>query len=52
MASFYCNNRRKQSNNCFCNFYKRLSHNIETCYLRNKLAISIFAATVANTKSI
>ena len=28
-SSFYCNNRRRQSNK---HFYKRLGHNIETCY--------------------
>ena len=36
-------------NRCFC---KRLVHNIETCYQRNKLIVSISAATIANTKSI
>ena len=37
---------------CFCNFCKCFGYNIETCYHRNKSAISIFAATVANTKSV
>ena len=35
---FYCNNCRRQSNKRFCNFCKRLGHNIETCYQRNKSA--------------
>ena len=50
-SSSFCNNCRRQSNKRFCNFYKRFSHNIETCYQRNKSAISI-SATVANTKSV
>ena len=50
-SSSCCNNRRRQSNKRFCNFCKRFSHSFETCYLRNKLAVSIFAATVANTES-
>ena len=29
----------------------RSDHSIETCYCRNKSAVSIFAATVANTES-
>ena len=49
---FYCNNRRRQSNKRFCNFCKRLGHNIETCYQRNKSAMSISIAIVANTKII
>ena len=52
MTSSYCNNCRRQSNKCFYNFYKHLGHNIETHYLRNKSAVSIFATTVANTKSV
>ena len=31
-SSSFCNNRRRQSNKHFCNFYKRFGHNIETCY--------------------
>ena len=50
-SSSCCNNRRRQSNKRFCNFCKRFSHSFETCYLRNKSAVSIFAATVANTES-
>ena len=49
MSSSYCNNRRQQSNKHFC---KRFGHNIEICYHCNKLAISISAATVANTESV
>ena len=52
MSFSYCNNRRWQSNKRFCNFCKRLSHNIEICYQRNKLVISISAATISNTKSV
>ena len=51
-SSSCCNNCRRQSNKSFCNFYKRFGHNIETCYYRNKSAISIYAATIANTKSV
>ena len=51
-SSSFCNNRCRQSNKRFCNFCKRFSHNIETCYQRNKLAVSISAAIVANTKSV
>ena len=50
-SSSCCNNRCRQSNKRFCNFCKRFSHSFETCYLRNKSAVSIFAATVANTES-
>ena len=46
------NNYRRQSNKCFCNFYKRFGHNIETCYRRNKSVVSISTATVANTESV
>ena len=49
---FYCNNHSRQSNKCFCNFYKRLGHNIKTCYQCNKSVVSISAATVTNTESI
>ena len=52
MSSFYYYNRCWQSNKCFCNFCKRLGHNIETCYQHNKLAVTISATTVANTESI
>ena len=45
MSSSCCNNCRKQSS-------KRFGHNIETCYHRNKSAISISAANIANTKSV
>ena len=51
-SSSFCNNRRQQSNKHFCNFCKHFGHNIETCYQRNKLAVSISAATVANTESV
>ena len=44
-SSSYCNNRRRQSNKCFCNFCKHVGHNIETCYHRNKSDVSISAAT-------
>ena len=47
-----CNNCRRQSNKRFCNFCKRFGHSIETCYRRNKSAVSIFAATIANTESV
>ena len=50
-SSSFCNNRHQQSNKCFCNFCKRFGHNIETCYQRNKSAVSVFA-TVANTESV
>ena len=45
MSSSCCNNCRKQSS-------KRFGHNIETCYHRNKSAISISAANIANTESV
>ena len=51
-SSSCCNNHRQQSNKRFYNFCKCFGHNIETCCHRNKSAISIFAATVANTKSV
>ena len=51
-SSSCCNNRRRQSNKCFCNFYKHFGHSIETCYRRNKSAVSIYVATVANTESV
>ena len=51
-SSSFCNNRRQQSNKRFCNFCKRFGHNIETCYQRNKSAVSISAATVANIESV
>ncbi|RVW68210.1 Retrovirus-related Pol polyprotein from transposon RE1 [Vitis vinifera] len=38
-------NRRKQTNKKFCNYCKRPSHTIETCYRRNKST-----AAVANTE--
>ena len=38
-------NRRKQTNKKFCNYCKRPSHTIETCYRRNKST-----AVVANTE--
>ena len=50
-SSSYCNNRRRQSIKDFCNFCKHFGHSFETCYHRNKSAVSIFAATVANTES-
>ena len=50
-SSSCCNNRRRQSNKHFCNFCKRFGHSFETCYLCNKLAVSIPAATVVNTES-
>ena len=39
-------------NNCHQQSSKRFGHNIETCYHRNKLIVSIFAVTIANTESI
>ena len=50
-SSSYCNIRRRQSNKPFCNFCKRFGYYFETCYLHNKSAISISAATVDNTES-
>ena len=50
--SSFCNNRRRQSNNRFCNLSKRFGHSIETCYHCNKSVVSISAATIANTESI
>ena len=47
-SSSCCNNRRRQFNKRFCNFCKRFGHSFETCYLRNKSAVSI---SVANTES-
>ena len=47
-----CNNHHRQSNKRFCNFCKRFDHNIKTCYHRNKTAVTVFAATVANTESV
>ena len=44
-SSSCCNNRRRQSN-------KHFGYNIETCYHRNKSAVSISAATIANTESV
>ena len=52
MSSSYCNNCRRQSSKRFCNFCKRFGHSIETCYRRNKSAISISTATIANTDSV
>ena len=51
-SSSGCHNRRRQSSKRFCNFCKRFGQNIETCYHCNKSAVSIFAATVANTESV
>ena len=51
-SSFGCHNGHQQSNKHFCNFCKRFSHNIKTCYHRNKTAVSISTATVANTESV
>ena len=51
-SSSCCNNCHRQFSKRFCNFYKRFGHNIETCYYRNKSAVLIYAATIANTKSV
>ena len=51
-SSSCCNNCRRQSSKRFYNFCKRFGHSIETCYRRNKSAVSISAATVANIKSV
>ena len=51
-SSSFCNNCPGQFNKRFCNFYKRFSHNSETCYQQNKLAVSIFGAMVANIESV
>ena len=51
-SSSCCNNCLRQSNKRFCNFCKRFGHSIETCYRRNKSAVTISAATVANTESV
>ena len=50
-SSSYCNNRCRQSIKCFCNFCKHFGHSFETCYHRNKSAVSVSAATVANTEN-
>ena len=39
-------------NNCRRQSSKRFGHSIETCYHHNKSAVSISAATVANTESV
>ena len=52
MSSSGCNNCHQQSSKHFCHFCKHFDHNIETCYHLNKLGVSIFAATVANTESV
>ena len=51
-SSSCCNNRRRQSSKHFFNFCKRFGHSIETCYRRNKSAVPISDATVANTESV
>ena len=51
-SSSFCNNHCRQSSKRFCNFCKRFGHNIKTCYHRNRLAVSISVATVANTKTV
>ena len=51
-SSSCCNNHRWQSCKHFCNFCKHFGYNIETCYHRNKLAVSISATIVANTESV
>ena len=48
-SSCCCNNCRRQSSKRFC---KHFGHSIETCYHRNKLVVSISAATVANAESV
>ena len=50
-SSSCCNNRHRQSNKRFCNFCKHFGRSFETCYLRNKSAVLISVATVANTES-
>ena len=50
--SSFCNNRHRQSSKRFCNFCKHFGYSIETCYHHNKSAVSISAATVANTESV
>ena len=45
-------NHHWQSNKRFCNFCKRLDHNIKTCYHCNKSTVSISTAIVANTESV
>ena len=51
-SSSGCHNRHQQFSKRFCNFCKHFGHNIETCYRRNKIAVSISAATIANTESV
>ena len=51
-SSSGCHNRHRQSNKRFCNLCKHFGHNIETCCHRNKPAVSVSAATVANTESV
>ena len=48
-SSSGCHNRHRQSKKRFC---KRFGHNIETCYHHNKTALSVSAATVANTENV
>ena len=45
------NNHRRQYIKHFCNFCKHFGYSFETCYHRNKLVVSVFAATVANTEN-
>ena len=45
MSSSCCNNYHRQSS-------KRFGHNIETCYHRNKSAISISAVNISNIESV
>ena len=47
-----CNDCCRQPSKRFCNFCKRFGYSIETCYRRNKSAVSISAATVANIESV
>ena len=49
--SSYCNNHRRQSIKRFCIFCKHFVHSFKTCYHRNKSAISVSVATIANTES-
>ena len=51
-SSSGCHNRHQQFSKRFCNFCKHFGHNIETCYRRNKIAVSNSAATIANTESV
>ena len=51
-SSSGCHNRHRQPNKRFCNLCKHFGHNIETCYHRNKIVVSVSTAIVANIESV